>query len=336
MTSIRSLKLFAPTLLAAALAACGGGGGDGGNDAGTSTASGIPTSASGATGDITTANYATVAVQIEDILALSTDLTGAIDPTAASGGSASAGPKAQAVAGTVFSLATRSSSFGRKTRLSAGGTATVLGTTTQTEACSGGGFATVTFNDADNDGALSAGDSMTIAATNCVEDGETLGGQATVTIAALSDTQVSMSMQFSPMTAGGVTLTGGASIVLAYNGSSYTGTLSLDNVTVTEAGQPTVKMSFQQSASYNGATGVITTSTQGGVVIGSESYWMQQATPFQGYAYAAYPYAGSLSVTDKDGDRVVGVATATSIRYEFYKAGNTGSTPDAVTDVPHG
>lgn len=42
----------------------------------------------------------------------------------------------------------------------------------------------------------------------------------------------------------------------------------------------------------------------------------------------------SLAVTDKDGDRVVGVATATSMRYEYYRSGNTSSTPDAVTEIP--
>lgn len=328
----RPMKLFVPTVLVAALAACGGGGG--GDDSGTtSRAAGIPTSAAGATGDITTTNYATVALQVRDVLSLSADAADAVSPVGTGGTSGAARAKVHAASSTVFSSA--SSVLGRKSIQSAAGTSSILAVSTSTQACTGGGSVTATFDDADNNQDVSAGDSITIAASNCKEDGETLNGSATVTIGSFSDTRMALAMQFSAMSVSDVSISGGASVTMDFNGYDFSGQLTFTNITVTKAGAPTVQLSFTQTASYKDATGILSTSTQGGILIGSDGYWMQQVSPFQTYYYATYPHTGSLSVVDKDGDRVVGLATPTGMRYEFYRAGNTSGTPDAVTEVPN-
>jgi hypothetical protein len=326
----RSLKLFTPTLLAAALGACGGGG----DDTPTLPAADIPTSASGATGDITASNYSAVGVQVQDVLTLSAGAANTVTPLQGSGSAVvTSGAKVQTVANKVFTLST-TTAFGSKSILSADGTSSIQAVQSATEPCSGGGSVTVTFNDADNNQDISAGDTMSLIANNCVENGETLNGQANVSIGVLTDTHASMSMQFTNMRVDDLTFTGGVTLALDYNGMDYTGLLTMSNVTLSQAGS-TVNMSYTQSASYQNATGIITTSTQGGIVIDAQSYWMQQVTPYQLYLSDDLPFAGALSVTDKDGDRLVGVATTTSMRYEFYNAGNTTGTPDAVTEVPN-
>ena len=329
----RSLKLFVPTILAAALAACGGGGGDdqGGS---TSSAAGIPTSASGATGDITAANYTTVALQVRDVLDAGAGAAGAINPMGSTGGTA-AGVSTASAAMRVLAAKATQTSFGRRAALSADGTNRIQAVETITEACSGGGTASLTFNDADNNQQLSAGDVVTISAANCTEEGDVINGQASVSILALSETQVSMTMQFSNLRMNDETLNGSASLSVNFSGYDFTGQMSLTNVTLAKTGYPTVKVSFVQNASYKDSTRIVATSNQGGVVFGNDAYWMSQIAPFQSYLYGNYPFAGSLAVTDKDGDRVVGVATTTSMRYEYYRAGNTSSTPDAVTEIPN-
>lgn len=330
MRPIRSIKLLAPTLLTAALTGCGGGG----DDAATSAAAGIPTSAAGATGDLTAANHATVALQVREVLLLSADTAGLFAPIGSDGGVAASVPKIQTATRAVLRT-TLSGTAGRKGILSATGTATRQAVSTVTEACSGGGSVTVVVNDADNDNEVSTGDSMTITASQCIENGERINGQASVAVNALTDARAAVTVQFQGLSVTGATLSGTVSVDLTYSGWDVNGTLKVTSLVLTEAGQPTIKATYTQTLTYVDTSGITSTSTQGGVVIGNDGYWIQQIAPYQTYRYAAYPFTGRLSVTDKDGDRVIGVALPTAMRYEYFKAGNTSPTPDAITEIPN-
>ena len=68
-----------------------------------------------------------------------------------------------------------------------GGPSTAAGVVqTQSENCSGGGTITASVNDADNNGAVSTGDTATVTANNCNDGSSTFNGSITFSIATLT------------------------------------------------------------------------------------------------------------------------------------------------------
>ena len=206
--------------LGALLAGCGGGGG--GSGGGTAVPSGAVTltsdNAQQAAGDAADANEGAVGGGG----AGTTLFTGVVTQDSGGGTSVAELIRAQVL---------------RLDRLS-GQVALPLATgavTTVNDTCSGGGSFSATWDDADNDGEFSSGDSFTVTFSGCVEDGATLDGGMSLT---------------------GFTLTGDPSVVAPWSLGADVG---FDNLSISEGGT---------SASIDGDVS-LTADTPDGVAISS-------------------------------------------------------------------
>lgn len=180
--------------------------------------------------------------------------------------------------------------------------------------CSGGGTLTDTWNDADNDGRDSAGDSYTTTYSNCVEGGVTMNGGVTATLATLvgntfGDYQISGSFSFNNLAVSysglSVGINGGMSYSASRTGSNVSVTLQIPLLTTTSpSGSSTIANATLQY-SFNESTFAYSytiTATLSGTSIGGQ-VTISTLTPFAGTA-PGYPVSGSLRVTGAGGSSV--------------------------------
>lgn len=206
---------------------------------------------------------------------------------------------------------------------------------TVSEACPGGGNLTITFNDADNNGVESKGDSLTLQASDCVvASGQpAVNGRLTVTVDALS------------LDGAGALL--GATLTLAFSNFSSDGLVMNGSVAVS-ANTATVSLAYKNlSASYDGQTLVYnfslvqqfsaypnTLAVNGSIVISGSSY--ELSTPAVLQLGAASPVAGTLRIADRNGNRVDAVMSSTGFVSNLYLSGDDvvdASTPHLWSDL---
>ncbi len=305
MSRSRSISIATTLAAAAALTACGGGGG------GDDTATRLPASAAEVTGDFDSSNYAEVAA-------------GAATTLTPTGALANMGVSVLAQAASV--TGDRASALDGEQRRRA------LRVQAQevyqdTESCPGGGSLSYVINDADNNDDYSAGDSWSETYSNCNIGGMVLNGTAGVTVRSASSTGIDVAVSINQLSIGDAVLHGTGGLVFSVSGSQYAATVTFASMSLAASGAETVTLGHTTSFSYNEMTGVSTLALEGPVLVGSDSFWLDQAASFTLPAGKNVPRSGDLTILDKDGDRVVVVGTAQGLRYDFYKKGS--NTPDA-------
>jgi hypothetical protein len=320
-------------LLATALAACGGGGG------GDDDSDGPPGSI-----DISTANREPVTRAV-----MVTVQGGGIGGSLGIAGSGS--PSALAAPGLRRALlaGVRAASLG--TRESRAG---VIGP--ERVDCAVSGFATVTLDDADNDGQPSVGDVLSVAFSACSDiAGESINGNmaATYTQIVASPLTVGASVSVSNLAAteGGyrAELAGAfaftvreASASLATLNIVVTNALALrattpvytDTVTMQDGYTIAVTEDLAAVPPGGGTPGRTTTSVSGKVASATAGGTVQvnTVTPFVQYTDDDYPRAGAVGALGKNGSLQATVLSATEVRIEIDSDGN--SSIDATVTLP--
>jgi len=216
---------------------------------------------------------------------------------------------------------------------------------TQTEPCgSGMGSITVRWNDADENGQVSPGDTFQVSFNGCLSAGATLDGASTLRylsvtgdpIAPVVPWSVSMSMSFRSLTltegSDVLTLQGGMTVsVQTPDGLSFTTSLSANELTATEpAGAETLR-NFQYDETYNDNTKAYTWSQSGrldSTIIGGQvRFETDTMTPFTGSG-TANPSTGVMVIRGRDNTSVtLRVIDSTNVDLEVDSDG------DSVVDV---
>lgn len=317
-----------PALLATAwLAACGGGGGGGGPTV--VVPDGARTVAATSGSDATAINYATLAPPFVRALA-SGGAGGVISPLGADRSQALSAAAAPAVFApslpgrTLLAWLQRLPDPARKQ---------AAAVSTDVVPCSFGGSITVRFDDADNDGNVSAADSIEFTAANCIEDVglPAASGGFAMTINAVDldgdePEALDVSGSFQNFTLEGYgTMNGGFRLWTRFETAASTRLrVSYLGTTVVEAGNTTV-YDFDIDGLANEQTGSFDIS--GGIGIGGATYAVSTGSRLQ-IAVGQFPAGGHASFRDAAGDSVrVVPRSATTFDLEFYPAGAT--TPSA-------
>lgn len=218
----------------------------------------------------------------------------------------------------------------------------------QTEACGVGGNVSITLNDADNSGSLSAGDSAAFSFNACRNGGgETIDGGLSLTVGTVAGANLSGTLAFTELT----TATADASF--AINGSvalAYTeaGTLATYQTTVGSGGLTmlvtapgfsdalTLRAGFEQVVTSDRAAvppgspsgtprGLNTARVNGTLSANSLGGAVTLATPtaFMRYAVDPYPRAGQLRVTGAGGSLLqITALSTTTVRVELDANGD--------------
>lgn len=288
----------------AALAACGGGGGSG-DDA---PASGLPATASEVTGDIETGNYATIAAAAVGAIRPSTGLSsiggsGLVDGAGVEGDRSSAAT---------------ASDTNRRSALKVKS----LAVHELTEPCESGGSVSVVLNDADGNEDYSAGDSWTESYNNCSMGGLTINGGGSVSVRSASASAMDLSLSVNQLSMDGMMMNGPARIQVASVASGVSATITFAGVTLASSGAETLTLGAAVALTFNSSTEAVTAAFNGPVAYGADSFWFAQSAAFALPAGKGVPRSGSLTVSDKDGDRVVVSGSASGLTYTFYAAGS--------------
>jgi hypothetical protein len=308
---------------AALLAACGGGGG--GDGPTVVVPDGARTVAASPGSDATAVNYATLAPPFVRAV-LSGGAGGVIGPLAADRAQAlavGAGPTvfAPSLPGRTMLAWLRHLPDPARKRAAA--------VSTETLPCGFGGTITVRFDDADNDGNASAGDSIEFTASNCIEDAglPAASGGFTMSINAVDldgDEPVALDVSgsFQNFTLVGYgTLNGSYRLWTRFETAASTRLrVSYMGATVAERGA-TVVYDFDIDGLANDQSGSFEIS--GGIGIGGATYAVSTGSRLQA-ATGQSPAGGNASFRDAAGDSVrVVPRSATSFDLEFYPAGAT-------------
>jgi hypothetical protein len=193
----------------------------------------------------------------------------------------------------------------------------------------GGGWVTVTVNDADNSDTVSRGDSITADFDNCIDGDTTIDGMLEIVLNALAVNQAAGYLYFSAtvtatdlfVTESGVAreLDGAYTVTVEVDGNSVTGQLYGSSVTVVEAGVTWTLSCFAvtywtntQTTNYNYASsGGLTSDAIGGTVV------FQTPTIFQGTGNQ-YPNTGVMKIFGSGGTSLTVTAVdATNVRLEL-------------------
>ncbi len=294
-------RLATTAVVAAVLAGCGGGGG--GDD------SGAPVVPSAAT--ITASNYEGVARQTLVATTYLGDATGLVT-------GAQVAPGAQ----TLFAYAR--SQIGRLPGLFASRTPLVTGvTSTETFNCTGGGSISVQTTDNNGNNSVDVGDSATVTARSCVEEGATISGAITLSFSAVSgnlntDTYsatVAVSLQElrASTQAGNATGSGQFTLAISSTSTSTNLDLSVPNLSVTGSFggiQDTVTMADYRMTSTAGLSGgrqrVSTTvsGVVGSTVLAGGTVNLATVSPLVQFEGDLHPSGGQITATGAAGSRV--------------------------------
>lgn len=211
--------------------------------------------------------------------------------------------------------------------------------------CTGGGSLSVSANDGDNNGTLSAGDVLSITANSCQDELGLLSGNLTFTINALSGNlssyvySASMTLAYGNFTLtapgyttyanGSMTLsmdsngqyTAGASInapsltvSASFGGVSRTRTLS--NYVASYRRSPNVTYTSQTSYTVNGS---VTSSS-----FGAQTISFATSTPFIVYGTQTYPSSGVMTITGASNTRLRLTALSNSVVKQELDANGDG------------
>lgn len=311
---LRRIPGCTAALLALFLAACGGGGGD----------SGSTDTPAAEAGDLTATNYEQTAQVIQEAVAVSTGTASSFSPVRASGTTGAAVSQAMSAA--------LKGHGGRRVTLA--GRALPADVVVDTVSCSGGGTVKTTFDDKDGSGEFSAGDVISFEFFACRESRGTVNGKATLQAVFVGANRVSVQIAYADFQAAAVGLNLQATYDVQWTGDTFTSELSVtQGRTVTSNGTP-VTVTITQSGTYNASSGVQSTSTRGSVGVDGKVYTIDQPLAYTMAAGEDSPAAGSLSILDRDNDKVLVIAKPAAWRYEYHRVGNTTGTPDSASEVP--
>jgi hypothetical protein len=299
---------------AAMLAACGGGGGDSGT---TSTTSGTTTAA---TSVLITSNNAT------DISAYSYSALEDVNSQSNISSSFVAGVSVDALPTGLLQSALNQLYKGVTTQASSNVATGV--TVTRSAACAGGGFATVTVN-ASGSTQVQSGDSLTISASNCYEDGELINGRVDFVftsvngaIGSTSAWSAGMNMAFYGFSVQsyGATVQANGNINLSYaqngygsyasqlSGTSFSVDMARSDGSVLKRTLSNYKLASSMQAGVSTFSGDFTL-TGSSPKLGAVSFTVKTISPFKSTAASRNPYTGSLIITGASGSS----ATVTAV-----------------------
>ncbi|MGF6610244.1 hypothetical protein OKW45_005166 [Paraburkholderia sp. WSM4175] len=299
-------SVFAGLISACLLAACGGGGG---GDSGTSAANSNSSSSSAPVGVITSTNAQdTVAYAYSGVQDLGTQSnTGASLATGVSVETPTAGLITASLAQLYKGVAVQPVN-----NLVTGVTASSTG------ACASGGTISVSVSEA-NPGTVSNGDSMSITANNCSENGEVMNGQITYGFSNLSGTigsgtswGATLTLNYANMTlqSGGVTIGANGDMSLSYQQSgsqvataAVSGSSLQMNLTESDGTVISRKLTaYSFNGSINGSSNTSSanfTLSGSSPKLGTVNFSVKTNAPFQAVG-AASPSTGSMTVTAAD------------------------------------
>lgn len=321
--TIRSLSAIA--VAAGLLAACGGGGGGGTPAPTVVVPEGPRVVAASADSDLSVENYSAFASPM--VRALLGGASGnLLDPTGAGRvaplAAGATGLRAPTLVGrTALAWLARVPAFDRKR---------VAAVSSETLACLYGGTMTVSADDADNNGEISAGDTIGLSAANCIEDPflPSINGGFTMLINAVElnsqdePTALDVSATFQSFTLAGYgTMNGSFRLWTRPESADITRLrISYLGTTVAEAGG-TVVYNFDVDA-REGFTGG-SYEISGGIGIDGRGFAL--STPaLMSYALGQMPSSGNTLMRDAAGDGVRVVArSAASFDLEFLPAGSS-------------
>lgn len=195
--------------------------------------------------------------------------------------------------------------------------------------CGYAGSIAVSWNDADNNSDLSAGDTFSFTATNCLAAAgdPAVNGSFAMTLQQIQlDSQnnlrsLQVSGSFTNLSIGSDSLNGGYQFSLALNADgSESLQMAFSNMTATHAGQSTAyTVTLNASTAASGASSF---SLNGTVKVGTETYLLEQGQNFTVQAGADYPSSGTLRLEDAAGDALVLEARSGNVvDFKFYPAG---------------
>jgi hypothetical protein len=197
---------------------------------------------------------------------------------------------------------------------------------TQSEsiACPEGGYMDVSATDADNNNALSRGDSASIQLHGCIIEGETLSGGLGVSVTQLGASSGALSLSFNGLSAQGATINGNAAVSFS-TGAVNSMAVSLNNVTFND-GSTSVRANY--TVDLAASEGTSSVSVHGGVVLDGHDYVLTQPVAFT-QAGAGLQPGGTLQIREAAfGERVLLRADSGHFTYQYFAPGNNGSTPD--------
>lgn len=313
------------------LAACGGGGGGGGEPIPLVVVpSGPRVVAASAGSDVSAANYVLLAEPMVRAV-LSGGSNALLDPT----GAERATPQAAAVASRIEAptLVGRTM-LAWLQRLPDPARKRALAVSSETLACSFGGFVTVTFDDADNNSQVSAGDSIGMSAQSCIEDPSlpAVNGGFTMLVNAVElnsqdePTALDVSANFQAFELSGYGTMNGSFRLWTRPETAASTRLRLSYLGTTVV-EPSGTMVYD--IDIDGLANVSSGSFEisGGLGIGGQTYAVATGSRFN-YAVGAAPSSGNASLRDAAGDAVRLVArSAETLDLEFWPAGS--GTPTA-------
>lgn len=307
----------------AALVGCGGGGGGGDAD-------------DGPTADLTAGGYAASAdvamSQTEDSSALSSivGMVSVESPASASRELAAARRPVTLLAAAQRRavdrlLARTSGAAGLRERPQA--------TSTSTVPCDSGDL--VLSEVYAREGAATVGDTITVTSNACVVEGETLSGAMVLTLTRLreSSSQVSLSfdMVFDNFGSPSSRLDGAATASGTVTADSATITIAFDGVDVLDETAGALEWHHRVTWVDDG-DGTSTVSFAGLMAAGGGFVSIRQDAPFVLDLNTGQPLSGGLTLTGSSGARVKVVAGTSRYQYQYFAAGNSGTTPDAQSD----
>jgi hypothetical protein len=288
-----SIKYILSACALTALVACGGGGSSGGS--GLPANSGIPP-ASAAT-PLSNANFGSVAGASAGSILAAAGVGNGLDSLS----SASRDNALRPLSSSPYDWALWAIGAARPTLEQA------QASQTGNQACPAGGSLSFTFNDNDNNGDVSSGDSISFIANNCIAAAGELPINGSFAIAVTNIAYsaagdliaASLTMSFTNFSSAGNTLNGSVSVSLANN----TATTSYTNFTSTRGSSSSAILNY--TTVVNTISGQL--SINGLITINNNTYTLSTPSPivFGG----AYPTGGLLRVTDAAGGRIDIIST---------------------------
>lgn len=214
----------------------------------------------------------------------------------------------------------------------------------QTMACRFGGSLTASVTDADNNGVVSAGDSVTITGNNCIEPEGTLTGSLSFAVNSVIGTFGASSYSGSlTMTFNGFSVTssqfsananGALTVSVTANGLN-TGSLTVSATSLSVAGtyagitrsRTLANYSATSTRSPNSTYGYITSYTMSGTLtssaLSSQAISFATSTPFVSRSSDYYPSSGVMVITGAANSKVKLTAlSATQVKQELDANGD--------------
>jgi hypothetical protein len=278
-------------LASATLVACGGGG-----DAGNTTSGGIPPTSAAA--PLTTTNFGNVAgPSAASILTSAVTTDGVSIIRSSSSGSSKPSGKAD---NSPYGLATLAISS-LKLKGKSSDVSVARAVTTDSQACPGGGSLTVSFDDADDNNDLSAGDSLSLSTNNCViEAGQpAINGSFSLRVNTISYTaagdiaSASLTMNFNNLVSAGNTMNGAVTVAISSAGITTT----YQNFSNARGSATPAILNFTSAISSAGQLSI-----NGLITVNNSTYTLSTPTPISFGSF--YPVAGILRITDAAGARI--------------------------------